>query len=172
MLSSMTRARRTLMRPAAALQTVIARQASHGFDVRQTHFDEPAITFHVIDAASKTKFTIKDGKPGEQLSQVLLRNKIPMPFSCGAPNTADARHGVGLQCGGCHVLVPAFYNAKLPEPDRFEAFQADQFLQRRDFGTTGTSRFACNIELTSDLDGVVFAVPYISENDSFDLREF
>jgi len=150
---------------------VIARQASHAFDIRQTHFNEAAITFHVLDVKSKARFTITDGKPGEQLSQVLIRNKVPMPFNCGAPNTLDVRHGLGLQCAGCHVLVPAHYNEKLPGPDRFEVFQAANFLDGKDFGTTAASRFACNIELTSELDGVVFAVPIVDENELQDLRE-
>jgi 2Fe-2S ferredoxin len=66
----------------------------------------------------------------------------------------DADCGGGCACGTCHVFVdPAFYD-KLGPQDELE----DAMLSMRP-DRESNSRLSCQIQVTSDLDGMVVTVP-------------
>jgi 2Fe-2S ferredoxin len=66
----------------------------------------------------------------------------------------DADCGGGCACGTCHVFVdPAFYN-KLGAQDELE----DAMLSMRP-DRESNSRLSCQIQVTSELDGMVVTVP-------------
>lgn len=70
--------------------------------------------------------------------------------------------GILAECGGacacatCHVQVDAEWFGKLPEPTALEISMME-FLDE----ATETSRLACQINITEDLEGLVVKVPKI-----------
>ena len=58
------------------------------------------------------------------------------------------------ECSTCHVIADATTFSKLPEPEEEELDTLDSAL-----GLTDTSRLACQIDITKDLEGARFIVP-------------
>ena len=66
----------------------------------------------------------------------------------------DADCGGGCACGTCHVFVDPAYYGKLGAQDELE----DAMLSMRP-DRESNSRLSCQIQVTSDLDGMVVTVP-------------
>ena len=64
-----------------------------------------------------------------------------------------------LACSTCHVAVDEAWIGKLLPPSEEEEDMLDYA-----FGLTATSRLGCQIEITSDLDGLVVWLPAGSNN--------
>ncbi|KPA74455.1 putative mitochondrial Adrenodoxin-like protein [Leptomonas pyrrhocoris] len=59
-----------------------------------------------------------------------------------------------MQCSTCHVYLSAEYYKKLKEPAEQEQDVLDKALDVKD-----TSRLACQIPLTPEIDGIELALP-------------
>ena len=72
----------------------------------------------------------------------------------------DANLGIEGTCGGClscatcHVIINPAWFAKTGVPNEDEADMLDLA-----FGLSETSRLACQIEMSDDLDGLKVAIP-------------
>lgn len=66
-------------------------------------------------------------------------------------------YGEGAQCFHCHVIIPRSHAALLPpkRPDEAEALAEYPFAE----DMTDTSRLACQVQLTKEMDGMVVYVP-------------
>jgi len=90
-----------------------------------------------------------EGKEGESVLELAHENGIDLEGACEG----------SLACSTCHVIVdPEFYD-KLDEPSEDEEDMLDLA-----FALTHTSRLGCQIDLTSDLDGLVVTLPAATRN--------
>ncbi len=105
-------------------------------------FIEPGGTRRVLEA-----------KAGTSLLDIAWDNGIDMEGACG---------GV-MACSTCHVVVDKAFHGRLPPPDEDELDMLDLA-----YGLTGTSRLACQIVLTEELDGLVVSLPAETHNFLFD----
>lgn len=64
-----------------------------------------------------------------------------------------------MACSTCHVIVDKDYFEKLPEASEMEEDMLDLAA-----GVKRTSRLACQIELTPELDGLTVSIPSESHN--------
>ena len=71
--------------------------------------------------------------------------------------------GVLAECGGacvcatCHCYLDANHSESLGEPAPIELMMLDEVLNLKE-----SSRLACQIDITSDLDGLVVTIPPIA----------
>ena len=86
---------------------------------------------------------------GTTLLDVAWDNGIDMEGACG---------GV-MACSTCHVVVDATFYDRLAPPQDDELDMLDLA-----YGLTPTSRLACQIELTHELDGLVVSLPAETHN--------
>lgn len=107
-------------------------------------------------------FIDKDGKEinlevaeGDNLLDIAQANHLDMEGACGG----------SCACSTCHVIVdPEYYDA-IEEPDDDENDMLDLA-----FGLTETSRLACQIKMTKDIDGIRVALPAMTRN--FQAKDF
>ncbi len=93
--------------------------------------------------------TAVDAPLGERLLDVAQRNGFDMEGACEG----------AMACSTCHVIVAADWYGRL------DAASEDE-LDMLDFaaGLTATSRLACQIEITPELDGLVVSLPKDTQN--------
>lgn len=94
---------------------------------------------------------------GETVLDVANRFWLPIPGKCSGGdglmgNTDD--WGEGPSCRFCHVIVDRTSHAKLPPALIEEEINMEIFEDRTD-----TSRCACQLTLTKDLDGMHIGMP-------------
>ncbi|GHH13710.1 2Fe-2S iron-sulfur cluster binding domain-containing protein [Sphingomonas sp. AAP5] len=85
-----------------------------------------------------------DAAPGARLLEVAQADGQPLEGTCEGQ----------MACSTCHVIVAAEDFAKLPPPSEDEEDMLDLAA-----GATRTSRLACQILLTSDLDQLTVRIP-------------
>ena len=85
-----------------------------------------------------------DAAPGARLLEVAQADGQPLEGTCAGQ----------MACSTCHVIVAAEDFAKLPPPSEDEEDMLDLAA-----GATRTSRLACQILLTSDLDQLTVRIP-------------
>jgi 2Fe-2S ferredoxin len=76
-------------------------------------------------------------------------------------------HGIDLEgacegalaCATCHVIVDPEWSAKLPPPREDEVDMLNLGV-----GITATSRLGCQIEVTTQLDGLTVTLPAVTRN--------
>ncbi len=85
-----------------------------------------------------------DGKIGLTLLEIARRNNIDIEGACEG----------SLSCSTCHVLVDDAHFSTLPGPRDDETDMLDLA-----FGRGPTSRLACQVVITDELDGMAAAVP-------------
>ncbi|MDX3522705.1 2Fe-2S iron-sulfur cluster-binding protein [Streptomyces scabiei] len=84
--------------------------------------------------------------PGQSLMVAATANGVSeIVAECGGTAT----------CGTCHVWVDPAFTDRLPDLDDREDDVLDGVIAER----RPTSRLACQIELTADLDGLVVVIP-------------
>jgi ferredoxin len=104
----------------------------------------------------KVRFIASDGSvrepeatPGERLLDVAQRDGQPLEGTCEGD----------MACATCHVIVdPADF------PRLSAASEDEEDMLDLAFGTTRTSRLACQIVLTPELDGLTLRIPGGSPN--------
>lgn len=101
----------------------------------------PKITFVEF---SGTRHEVQ-AEDGHTVMQAAVANMIPgIIADCGG----------NCACATCHVYVDAPWNGKLPTPTKEEADMIDCALHVKP-----TSRLACQVQLTAELDGIVVGLP-------------
>ncbi len=105
----------------------------------------PKILFNLPDG------TIKEVEApiGENLLEIAHKNHIPLEGACEG----------SLACSTCHVIVDSAWFDKLSEASEDEEDMLDMA-----FGLTLTSRLACQITMSDELDGMVVTVPVKTRN--------
>lgn len=89
---------------------------------------------------------VLDVPVGQTLMQVAVDNLVPGVIGdCGG----------FAACGTCHVLVDERFLALLPAPSEDEEIMLAGLLNP----VTATSRLACQIAMTGQLDGITVHVP-------------
>nr|CRH04282.1 2Fe-2S ferredoxin [Candidatus Magnetococcus massalia] len=86
---------------------------------------------------------------GTSVMEAAHDNHIPLEGACEG----------SLACSTCHVVVEGDWFDKLPEATDEEDDQLDKA-----FGLTSTSRLACQIEMTAEVDGLVVTIPEYNRN--------
>ena len=109
--------------------------------------DAPTISVTFLQP-DDTKRTVT-ARVGETLLQTAHRNEIDLEGAC---------EGV-CACSTCHLILPLDVYDSLPEPSEDEEDMLDMA-----FGLTETSRLGCQIEVTPDMEGVVFEMPKATRN--------
>jgi len=105
----------------------------------------PKMTFVLPDGTRKEV----EGEEGTSVLELAHQNGVDLEGACEG----------SLACSTCHVIVdPEFYD-KLDEPTEDEEDMLDLA-----FALTHTSRLGCQIDLTSDLDGLVVTLPPATRN--------
>lgn len=64
-----------------------------------------------------------------------------------------------MACSTCHVIVANEWYGRLPEPSEAEADMLDLT-----YGVSRTSRLACQIVITDELDGLTVSLPASTRN--------
>ena len=101
-------------------------------------------------------FIIKDGT-----EKTIAVDEGTTVLSAAEQNDIDL-HGAcqgSLACATCHVIVDEKDYAKFPAPTQTEEEMLD-FA----FGATPTSRLACQLTMTKELDGIRVKLPSASRN--------
>lgn len=100
-------------------------------------------------SADGSTITEAQASPDERLLEVAQRNGMPLEGTCEG----------AMACSTCHVIVAAAWFAKLPPASPDEEDMLD-FAS----GVTRTSRLACQILLTTDIDGLEVRMPALVRN--------
>lgn len=122
---------------------------NHGGGTRPA--DSPQITLTFIDPKLPTDEQSKSvtAYVGETLLQVAHRHGIDIEGAC---------EGV-CACSTCHVILNQELYSSLPEPSEDEEDMLDMA-----FGLTNTSRLACQLDVTEDMNGEVIRLPTATRN--------
>ncbi len=100
----------------------------------------PKITFITADGARNEVAA----ETGETLLETARHADVEIDGACGG----------SLACSTCHVLVDDAHFSTLPGPREDETDMLDLA-----FGRGPTSRLACQVVVTDELDGMAAAVP-------------
>ena len=97
----------------------------------------------IIFVTSQGEKVIK-AQEGLSLLEVAHQNNIDIEGACGGC----------LACSTCHIIIDKEWYDKLEEPEETEKDMLDLA-----FGLTETSRLACQIIITKELDGLKAYLP-------------
>ena len=106
------------------------------------------VTVHFIGSDGKTTRSV-EAREGDNLLTVAQIHNQPLEGTCEGQ----------MACSTCHVIVEAADFDKLPDASEMEEDMLDLAA-----GARRTSRLACQITLTSDLDGLTVHIPAESHN--------
>ena len=90
-----------------------------------------------------------NAEPGTRLLELAQRADMPLEGTCEGQ----------MACSTCHVIVAPDWFCKLPRASEDEEDMLDLAAD-----VARTSRLACQIELTPDLDGLEVRIPGESRN--------
>ena len=107
------------------------------------------ITAILLDVAKRHKYTHVDGACGGGGSPRDLLHKDGGWY--------EPKYGEGASCYFCHVIVPKSHYDLLPPKRPDEVEQLAQYPFPEDM--TDTSRLACQVVLTKEMDGMVIYIP-------------
>ena len=88
-------------------------------------------------------------KPGTRLLEVAQNAGMPLEGTCEGQ----------MACSTCHVIISADWFDRLPAASNDEEDMLDLAA-----GVTRTSRLACQIELTAEMDGLRVKIPGVSHD--------
>ena len=109
------------------------------------------------------------GRVGDSLFDVAKRHKYAhVDGACGGGGSPrdllhkdggwyEPKYGEGAACYFCHVIIPKSHYAALPPKRPDELSQLRKYPFPEDM--TDTSRLACQVRLSKDMDGMVVYVP-------------
>lgn len=106
------------------------------------------VTVHFVSSDGEQTVTAKASE-GDNLLSVAQIHDQPLEGTCEGQ----------MACSTCHVIVDAADFAKLPEASEMEEDMLDLAA-----GARRTSRLACQIDLTAELDGLTVHIPIESHN--------
>lgn len=91
---------------------------------------------------------VVEGNIGESILQIAHTNNIPLESSCGG----------SLACATCHVIVQKnFFDSMVVSEEENDMLDLA-------FGLESTSRLACQIKVTAEMDGMEVKIPSGSNN--------
>lgn len=93
--------------------------------------------------------TVVEAAVGDNLLAIGQNALMPLEGTCEGQ----------MACSTCHVIVDKSYFDKLPQASDMEEDMLDLAA-----GVRRTSRLACQITLTDDLDGLIVHIPSESRN--------
>lgn len=93
------------------------------------------ILIHIDDGSRHERGAI----PGLHLVELMRAHALPVKAECG---------GAGV-CATCHVRIPPRWQDRLPQPSDDELAKLDEIP-----GADKSSRLACQIVMTEELDGL------------------
>ena len=103
------------------------------------------VTFILKDGSEKSV----EGPIGHSIMEIAVKNNI---------DAVEGACGGSLACATCHLYVhPDFAERALNDMD--EKSDEEEDMLDLAFDISDTSRLTCQIEMTEELDGAVFAVP-------------
>lgn len=105
----------------------------------------------VVFTTSQGETVEAEAEPGDNLLRLGQARGLPLEGTCEGQ----------MACSTCHVIVEPDWFHRLPPPIEEEEDMLDLAA-----GACRTSRLACQIALTGELDGLVVRVPA----DSHDMR--
>lgn len=108
------------------------------------------VKYHYADG--RPSVTV-EGKEGQDLMHLAHENDIDLEGACEG----------SLACSTCHVILPAEYYERLPEPTDEENDMLDLA-----FGLVETSRLGCQVRLKPELDGISVTIPSATRNMAVD----
>ncbi len=111
----------------------------------------------MTDSIIQVRFVSADGdsvteaqaRAGDNLLTVAQNHDQPLEGTCEGQ----------MACSTCHVIVEADFFDKLPEASEMEEDMLDLAA-----GVRRTSRLACQIDLSEDMDGLTVRIPSESRN--------
>ena len=106
------------------------------------------VTVNFVSSDGETTVSAKASE-GDNLLTVAQLHDQPLEGTCEGQ----------MACSTCHVIVDAADFGKLPEATEMEEDMLDLAA-----GARKTSRLACQIELTAELDGLTVHMPIESHN--------
>ena len=106
------------------------------------------ITVHFVSSDGQNTVTA-EASEGDNLLTVAQLHDLPLEGTCEGQ----------MACSTCHVIVDAADFGKLPDATEMEEDMLDLAA-----GARKTSRLACQIDLTADLDGLTVQMPIESHN--------
>jgi len=106
------------------------------------------ITVHFVSSDGEKTVSV-EASVGDNLLTVAQLHDQPLEGTCEGQ----------MACSTCHVIVETADFAKLPEATEMEEDMLDLAA-----GARKTSRLACQIELTAELDGLTVHMPIESHN--------
>eukprot|EP00904_Undaria_pinnatifida_P003737 jgi/Undpi1/13364/HiC_scaffold_8.g03023.m1 len=106
------------------------------------------------------------GLPGQSIFEVADKHEIALDGPCGDKADAAQRvrsetwtedvFGQGPVCGSCHVMLTKDFTSKIEPPLEHEI----SLLERKgDLYAPGSSRLACQIKVSKELDGITVFIP-------------
>ena len=105
----------------------------------------PKITFVLSNGEEKTV----DAPLGHSVMEVAVKNNI---------EAVEGACGGALACATCHLYVhPDWWDKSFGDED--EKSEDEEDMLDLAFDIRDTSRLTCQIEVTEELDGAIFAVP-------------
>lgn len=112
------------------------------FTFRREDPTVPKVTYVAIDGSRNTI----DAVAGDSVMATAVRNGVPgIVGECGG----------NMSCATCHVYVAEEFAGQVGPPDDLEDAMLDLGVSDR----RATSRLACQIAMSEDLDGLVVATP-------------
>ena len=106
--------------------------------VRQPEVEMPKVSYIAQDGQ---EYKV-DAHAGHSLMQIAISHNIPgIDGDCGGACT----------CATCHVYVRPLWQERLPAPDNMET----EMLDFAEDELKPTSRLACQIRVTPELDGLI-----------------
>jgi len=127
---------------------------------------------HEDDAptAPKAKVTVRfitmegeqylcEAEEGDNLLDVAFKNRVPIPGTCGGGGAPEMEFGEGPGCQFCHIYVDPKSFEKLPPPNVKEQQITPWIAANNRY-----SRFACEIILTPQLNGMTCVIPEYPED--------
>tara|TARA_R100001244_G_scaffold20643_12_gene21819 strand:+ start:23410 stop:23751 length:342 start_codon:yes stop_codon:yes gene_type:complete len=106
------------------------------------------ITVHFVSSDGEKTVSVEASK-GDNLLTLAQLHDQPLEGTCEGQ----------MACSTCHVIVEAADFDRLPEATEMEEDMLDLAA-----GARRTSRLACQIELTAELDGLTVHMPIESHN--------
>lgn len=110
--------------------------------------DAPTVNVTFLQPDGTTHLTVA-ARVGESLLETAHRHGIDLEGAC---------EGV-CACSTCHLIFPQSLYDSLPEPSEDEEDMLDMA-----FGLTETSRLGCQVQVRTDMDGVVVEMPKATRN--------
>ncbi|KAF9052587.1 2Fe-2S ferredoxin-type domain-containing protein [Rhodocollybia butyracea] len=124
-----------------------ALSASHVDEVRHTSLDTTASTRSIPMEFKDCKGSLikrLEANEGDHILDIAHQHGIDLEGACEG----------SLACSTCHIILPQTYYDTLPAPQDNENDMLDMA-----FGLTETSRLACQVKISMNLEGLTVTLP-------------